>query len=211
MQRKSGLTPVSAERNAATLAPVTPSQRRSVGSAVASAQAQATPSGDHRDTFVGRVLEHAKAAAETLGVPIANVVGQAALESGWGRHEIQARDGTQSHNLFGIKAGANWTGKTVDAVTTEVIGGVARRVVQKFRAYDNYTDAFNDYAKLLTSSNRYKDRVVGAADPVTFAKGLQKGGYATDPAYATKLAGTIASARRVVDRVAVSEMPERLA
>ena len=32
------------------------------------------------------------------------MLGQAALESGWGKHEIRMADGSNSYNLFGIKA-----------------------------------------------------------------------------------------------------------
>jgi flagellar protein FlgJ len=46
------------------------------------------------------------------------MVGQAALETGRGRQAIRGADGADSHNLFGIKAGAGWKGRTVDILTT---------------------------------------------------------------------------------------------
>ena len=115
------------------------------------------------------------------------MLGQAALESGWGKHEIIGANGQPSHNLFGIKAGKNWTGKTVSAVTTEYVNGVATKKVEKFRAYDNYGEAFNDYAKLLQGNDRYKNVIANAKDAYGFAHGLQKAGYASDPNYANKL------------------------
>ena len=120
------------------------------------------------------------------------MVAQAALESGWGRREIRNPDGSQSHNIFGIKAGANWKGKTTDVVTTEYVNGVAQRRIERFRAYDSYADAFADYARTLTGSARYRDVVASAADANSFAQGLQKAGYATDPLYAQKLSRVIA-------------------
>ena len=111
---------------------------------------------------------------------------QAALETGWGRSEPRQADGQPSYNVFGIKAGRNWTGPTVDATTTEYVNGVAQQRVERFRAYGSYAEAFGDYAKLLGSSPRYSG-VVGATDATTFARGLQRAGYATDPAYADKL------------------------
>src|SRR5690606_33842591 len=60
--------------------------------------------------FVDRMWPHALAAQRTTGVPAAFVVGQAALESGWGRHEIRHPDGRSAHNLFGIKATGGWKG-----------------------------------------------------------------------------------------------------
>ena len=52
----------------------------------------------------------AQAAERATGVPAAFIVGQAALESGWGRKELVHPDGSTAHNLFGIKAGASWKG-----------------------------------------------------------------------------------------------------
>jgi flagellar protein FlgJ len=134
----------------------------------------------------------AQAASEATGIPANFMMGQAALESGWGKHEIIAANGQPSHNVFGIKAGSGWTGKTVKAVTTEYVNGVATQKVESFRAYDNYHDAFSDYAKLLQGNQRYKNVIANAKDAYGFAQGLQKAGYATDPQYANKLMHVIA-------------------
>lgn len=145
----------------------------------------------HVQAFQNKLQAHAEAASLTTGIPAKYMLGQAALESGWGRKEIVAADGTPSHNLFGIKAGPSWHGKTVEAVTTEYIGGVAQRRVEKFRAYDTYADSFRDYAKLLQNNPRYQEVLANARDVNGFAQGLQRAGYATDPHYADKLAKII--------------------
>jgi flagellar protein FlgJ len=142
-------------------------------------------------SFIDRMKEHATMAAKAIGIPPAFVLGQAALESGWGKREIGADQGVKSHNLFGIKAGASWKGATVEIPTTEYVNGVARKVTEKFRAYDSYADAFADYAKLISGSRRYTEAAKAGGDAVAFAQGLQKGGYATDPRYAEKLASVI--------------------
>ena len=49
-------------------------------------------------------MAYAQEASQATGIPARFVLGQAALESGWGRRELRAADGTPSHNLFGIKA-----------------------------------------------------------------------------------------------------------
>jgi flagellar protein FlgJ len=140
-----------------------------------------------QESFVDRLLPYARAAAEASGIPARFILGQAALESGWGRGEIRAADGTQSFNLFGIKSGRGWSGRTVEVPTTEYVDGVARKVVQSFRAYASYAEAFADWAKLVTRSPRYAKAVAAGDDAAGFARGLQAGGYATDPAYADKL------------------------
>lgn len=150
--------------------------------------------------FVGKVWEHAKEAGETLGVPPQFVVAQAALESGWGRAELRKADGTQSHNLFNIKAGRNWNGPVVELPVTEYANGRAYTEKARFRAYGSYGEAFRDYANLLSNSSRYAD-VLGQTDASAFAGGLQRAGYATDPMYADKLVRIIggSSLRAAID------------
>lgn len=155
--------------------------------------AAATPqSGNTRD-FVNRLWPHAAEASRTTGIPAHFIIGQAALESGWGAREIRGGDGGPSHNLFGIKAGRGWTGRTADVVTTEYVNGAPQKVTERFRAYDSYADAFRDYANLIRNNPRYAAVIDGAGDAASFARGLQQAGYATDPAYADKLTRVINS------------------
>ena len=150
--------------------------------------AKASPGAER---FVHNHTSDAKAAEAATGIPAAFILGQAAHESGWGRREIMNRDGSTSHNLFGIKAGGNWKGKVAEITTTEYIDGRAQKVTAKFRAYDSYEAAFKDYAGLLKNSPRYANVVANADTAQEFATGLQRAGYATDPAYATKLSRVI--------------------
>lgn len=136
--------------------------------------------------FLSRMKEHAIAASNATGIPAKFLLGHAALESGWGKGEIRNADGSASHNLFGIKAGRNWKGATVDVTTTEYVDGAPRKMVQTFRAYASYAQAFQDYARLLQNSPRYA-AVLTQSDGAGFAQGLQRAGYATDPQYAEKL------------------------
>lgn len=143
----------------------------------------------HVRAFIDKVGAQAVAASRETGVPARFIAAQAALESNWGRNEIRGADGAPSHNLFGIKATRGWSGKTADAVTTEYTNGTAAKTTEKFRAYDSYSEAFLDYARLLKT--RYKDAVAAGDDAVQFAQGLQRAGYATDPRYAEKVARII--------------------
>jgi len=145
----------------------------------------------HVRSFQQKLSADAEAASRATGIPAKFMLGQAALESGWGKREIKNADGSASHNLFGIKAGSGWTGKTTSAVTTEYVNGVPQTRVEKFRAYDSYADGFKDYAKLLATNPRYEKVLASAGDASSFAHGLQRAGYATDPFYATKLSRII--------------------
>ncbi len=139
----------------------------------------------------------AKAAEAATGIPADFMVAQAAHESGWGRHEIKNSDGSTSHNVFGIKATAGWKGATTEITTTEVINGQAQKVKAKFRAYGSYQEAFTDYARMMKSNPRYAKVVESGTSAHGFAQGLQKAGYATDPAYADKLTKMINTTLRL--------------
>ncbi len=149
------------------------------------------PQGDN--DFVNRIWQHAQNAAQSLDVPPQFLVAQSALESGWGKSEILDANGKTTHNIFGIKAPKNWSGKSVSVPTTEYENGVAVTKNERFKAYSSYKEAFDDYANLLKNNARYAN-VIGKKDSLQFANALQKSGYATDPAYAQKLSGIIEGA-----------------
>ncbi|MGA7180223.1 MAG: flagellar assembly peptidoglycan hydrolase FlgJ [Thiobacillaceae bacterium] len=142
---------------------------------------------DHVNAFSQKLMPHAVEASQATGVPAPFMMAQAALESGWGRHEIKGVDGQASHNLFGIKAGPSWKGASVEAWTTEYIDGQPHQTLARFRAYGSYSESFQDYAKLLKSNPRYQNVLAQSQDMAGFAQGLQQAGYATDPNYASKL------------------------
>ena len=141
--------------------------------------------------FRAAMAAPAQTAARQTGLPVSFILGQAALESGWGRRQIVAADGTPSFNLFGLKAGANWKGRVIEVATTEYKEGVAQKVLARFRAYDSYAQAFGDYASMLSRSPRYQQVRANGQTVAGFAQGMQQAGYATDPAYAAKLARVI--------------------
>lgn len=148
----------------------------------------------------GFVQQHQRAAAQaeaSTGIPASFMIAQAAHETGWGRKEIRHSDGSPAHNLFGIKAGSSWNGPTADVVTTEYVNGQPRKVVQKFRAYSSYAESFADYAQLMKNNPRYEQVLASRGDAHRFAHGLQRAGYATDPAYAEKLSKVINTTLRL--------------
>jgi flagellar protein FlgJ len=147
--------------------------------------------------FVQQHEQAAAAAERASGIPAAFMLAQAGHESGWGRHAIKHADGTPAHNLFGIKAGANWKGAVAEVTTTEYVNGEPRRLVQRFRAYANAAESFADYAALMKSQPRYQAVLNAGNDARAFASGLQRAGYATDPRYADKLSGAIATTQRL--------------
>jgi len=165
-----------------------------------SAPATSAPAADShalttsKEDFLRQLRPHAEQAARELGVDPNALLAQAALETGWGRS-------VPSNNLFGIKAGGDWSGATVSVPTLEFEEGIPVRKVERFRAYDSPADSFRDYAALIRDSSRYAS-ARGAGDNVeAFATALQQGGYATDPHYARKIAAVASEVRARSDAI----------
>ncbi|HEY4037750.1 MAG TPA: glucosaminidase domain-containing protein, partial [Burkholderiaceae bacterium] len=167
------------------------------GPGVRAASNSSAPSPDTQHQFMQTHWVDAARAQQLTGVPASFILGQAALESGWGRREIRAPDGSPSYNLFGLKAGPGWQGKTTAVTTTEYEGGVPHNTVQNFRAYDSYAAAFQDWALTIGRNQRYSGAVASSASASGFAWGMQQGGYSTDPSYAAKLASVIRTASSI--------------
>jgi flagellar protein FlgJ len=178
----------------ALLAPASATPAPAVAAPAAPQAAPVAPTG-RAAAFLQKMLPHAQEAERQTGVPASFILGQAALESGWGKGEIRNADGSNSFNLFGIKATRGWRGATTQVTTTEFEGGQAMKVKAGFRSYGSYTEAFADYARMLSSSPRYAGVVRNAGTAEAFAGGMQRAGYATDPRYADKLARTIQMAQ----------------
>lgn len=110
------------------------------------------------------------------GVPASITLSQGMLESGYGDSYLTR----QANNHFGIKCHSDWKGERVyfdDDQKGEC-----------FRKYPHVEDSFRDHSDFL----RYKGRYAflfdfEVTDYRSWAYGLKKAGYATDPSYPTKL------------------------
>jgi flagellar rod assembly protein/muramidase FlgJ len=147
--------------------------------------------------FLAQHAQAAQQAQAASGIPATFMVAQAALETGWGKHEIRFEDGRTSHNLFGIRAGGHWKGPVAEVWTTEFINGSAQKVRGQFRAYGSYEESFNDYARLISQSPRYAPAMRQLDNPQAFASALQQAGYATAPNYASVLGSMIEKTQRL--------------
>ncbi len=194
-------TPAPAPPAARTPDPTAHSPLSKVNTSAPAISNAATPSARQRD-FVQRHGAVAARVAQTSGIPSGFMLGQAGHETGWGKSEIKTADGSSAFNLFGIKAGPGWQGKVAEVTTTEYENGVAKKTVARFRAYDSYEASFKDYARMLTQSPRYAKVSQQTGSAQAFASGLQRAGYATDPAYAVKLSQAINSTLRLQRAVA---------
>ena len=140
------------------------------------------------EDFVRELWPCAEEAARELGVDPRHLIAQAALETGWGKSLPCDTEGNTSFNLFGIKATGDWPGDSVSVRTLEFEGGLPVARQARFRAYGSAADSFKDYVAVLRDNPRYANALNTGSDTRAFATALQKGGYATDPAYASKIA-----------------------
>lgn len=138
--------------------------------------------------FIQDLWPQAQDAGTLLGVDPRHLIAQAALETNWGQSLPQDVSGRSSNNLFGMKASSDWTGGTVTNGTQEFANGVASDTTAQFKAYTTPTQSFQDYVALLRNNPRYSAALNTGSDIHAFGAALQRGGYATDPEYANKIA-----------------------
>ncbi len=137
-----------------------------------------------QEQFIASIAEAAIASQEATGVPASVTIAQAILESYWGSSRLS----TEAHNYFGIKAQPKpGPAGAVSFDVWEVVGG--RNVVQNqsFRAYHNAAESFVDHGQFFLENGRYAAAMAARRDPRQFAREINRAGYATDPAYASKL------------------------
>lgn len=125
------------------------------------------------------ILKYEKLAVKEMtrsGIPASIILAQACLESGDGKSRLAQ----MSNNHFGIKCKSDWAGETVsydDDLKNEC-----------FRSYPTVEESYIDHSRFLSRSTRYAwlfeyDRT----DYKSWAKGLQKSGYATSVYYSKQL------------------------
>lgn len=161
----------------------------------------------HVADFLERFQGPAESAADQTGLSRELILAQAALETGWGRHESQTNDGSPTYNVFNIKA-TNWGGQSAQVTTHEFVDGERYATQDGFRAYNSYEQAFDDYARLINDNARYAAAGQATTDRAA-AEALQSGGYATDPAYADKLVAVAESLPDLGDSAVDPRLQER--
>lgn len=139
---------------------------------------------DKQQQFIESIAPKAQEIQRKYGVPASIAIAQAALESGWG-------SSAKGNNLYGIKADKSWDGAKVNMATHEFLNGANVGINDNFRAYASTEHSIENYGKFLASNGRYAN-VIGS-DANSAADALQRAGYATDPAYASKLKNIIST------------------
>ena len=135
---------------------------------------------DNRMEYVENYSSYAIQNMRMYRIPASITLAQGILESGSGKSELARK----SNNHFGIKCSSHWSGEKTyhdDDAKNEC-----------FRAYKSVLESYNDHSKFLTSNNRYSNLFTLPIDDYrSWAKGLSKAGYATNPNYASRLISII--------------------
>jgi flagellum-specific peptidoglycan hydrolase FlgJ len=131
-------------------------------------------------SYIEKYKSIAKVDMQQYGIPASITLGQGILESGAGTGPLS----TKANNHFGIKCHIEWTGPSVkynDDVENEC-----------FRKYKDPSESYRDHSLFLITRAHYSSLFqLEKTDYKSWAKGLKNAGYATDPAYPTKLIAII--------------------
>lgn len=142
-------------------------------------------------TLTNDMINGAIATQEKYGVPASVTLAQIKLESGGSNPGGLSTLAYNDNNLFGIKAGSGWDGKTSTYKTTEYGSNGYYTTSASFRSYNNVGESIDDHGKLL-SSPLYANKTNGVTNVEDYVKAIA-GTYATDPNYASKLLNIINS------------------
>lgn len=145
-----------------------------------------TGQSDITTKYIEKYKHIAVSEMERTGIPASITLAQGLLESNWGRSELAIK----SNNHFGIKCSGEWSGGKHFRYDDEY-NKLGKKKKSCFREYDSAEESFFDHSSFLTDPNKKKrygflfkyDR----SDYKSWAKGLSKSGYATDPKYSKKL------------------------
>ena len=133
-----------------------------------------------RQAYIEKYAVLAVSEMQRTGVPASITLAQGLVESGAGASPLAVH----ANNHFGIKCHNDWTGKKYYKDDDQVR--------ECFRAYASVEDSFRAHSDFLRARDRYKGLFdLEPTDYKAWAKGLKRAGYATDPAYATKLINLI--------------------
>ena len=117
------------------------------------------------------------------GIPASITMAQALHESHYGSSDLAVK----ANNHFGIKCKSYWEGGKYYHEDDDYDRS-GRLIESCFRAYESVFDSYIDHSNFLMRTGHYQHLFkIEKGDYQSWAFGLQKSGYATDPKYALKL------------------------
>ena len=124
------------------------------------------------EEYIEKYKNEAIREMKRTGIPASITLAQGMLESGNGNSDLAK----EANNHFGIKCHSDWTGKTFLKDDDEKN--------DCFRKYNHVLESFVDHSNFLTTKTRYAFLFeYSSTDYKSWAEGLKKAGYATNPKY----------------------------
>ena len=135
--------------------------------------------------FIDQLAPYAKELQNGYGVLPSIILGQAILESNWGKSTLASK----YNNLFGIKAFGDQ--KKVNLETKEFVNEEWITIQGDFRVYDSWEQSMDSHTQLFVNGVDWNpalyEKVLTATNYQEAAQALQEAGYATDPSYSEKI------------------------
>lgn len=114
------------------------------------------------------------------------VIGQAIIESGWGKSTLASK----YNNFFGLKCGTLWKGRSVNLKTKEEYTvGTLSTIYDNFRVYKSPAAGIKGYFEFINTP-RYAN-LKNVKDPIRYLENIKKDGYATSSTYVNTVSNVI--------------------
>lgn len=143
-----------------------------------------------QEAFIRGLVPAAQDNERATGIPASVAIGQAALETGWGRSSMAQ---APINSYFSIKCTSTPSPYqngcvAIDSYEYDSLGNKTLKT-SNFRTYATVGDSVLDYGRLLSTASRYKPAFAYTDDADQFIREVHKAGYATDPSYADTVIG----------------------
>ena len=109
---------------------------------------------------------------------VSPIIGQACIESAWGKSKLSEK----YFNFFGIKCGSKWKGPSVNMKTQEEYTvGTKVTINDNFRVYSNLEEGMKGYFEFIQLERYHNLR--GITSPQKYLETIKADGYATSSTY----------------------------
>ena len=140
---------------------------------------------DEQKNFISLMYANCVRYADDYGISqscIPAIVGQAILESKWGKSLLASK----YFNYFGLKCGSSWTGKSVNLETKEEYkAGQLTTIKDNFRVYSSIGLGIKGYFEFI--KNKRYSNLKTATNPRQYLEYIKADAYATDSKYVNKV------------------------
>ena len=160
-----------------------------------------------QQNFINSIYEALCKYAPTYNIKCYSaIIGQAILESGWGKSKLASN----FHNYFGLKCGSSWKDKSVNMKTFEEFkAGTLTRISDNFRVFDNLESGVKGYLDFI-NTKRYSN-LKNVSSPKEYLQNIKNDGYATSSTYVDSVMKIVTSYNLTSYDIKISKSLEEIA